>query len=98
MLQIPCPHCGPRDEVEFSCGGEAHIARPKESDALSDAEWADYLFMRTNPKGVLAERWCHTLGCRRWFNVLRDTGSDRILAVYRLDEPPPAEDEDGGEV
>ena len=87
MLQIPCPHCGPRDEVEFSCGGEAHIARPKESDALSDAEWADYLFMRTNPRGVLAERWCHTPGCRRWFNVERDTVSHEILRVYPLGEP-----------
>ena len=87
MLQIPCPHCGPRDEVEFSCGGEAHIARPKESDKLSDAEWADYLFMRTNPKGVLAERWCHTLGCRRWFNVERDTVSHEILRVYPMGAP-----------
>ena len=87
MLQISCLHCGPRDEVEFSCGGEAHIARPKESDALSDAEWADYLFMRTNPKGVLAERWYHTLGCRRWFNIERDTVSHEILRVYPLGEP-----------
>ena len=28
MLIITCPFCGPRDEVEFACGGEAHIARP----------------------------------------------------------------------
>ena len=69
MLQIPCPHCGPRDENEFSCGGEAHIARPTQPDTISDVEWADYLFMRSNPKGALAERWCHTLGCRRWFNI-----------------------------
>ena len=27
MLQIPCPWCGPRDEIEFSYGGEAHIIR-----------------------------------------------------------------------
>ena len=26
MLRITCPHCGPRDESEFSCGGQAHIA------------------------------------------------------------------------
>ena len=87
MLQIPCPHCGPRDEVEFSCGGEAHIARPKESDALSDAEWADYLFMRRNTKGVYLERWVHQHGCRRWFNVERDTVSHEILRVYPMGEP-----------
>ena len=28
MLLIPCPWCGERDETEFRCGGEAHIARP----------------------------------------------------------------------
>ncbi|MFO1061925.1 MAG: sarcosine oxidase subunit delta [Dongiaceae bacterium] len=28
MLLITCPYCGPRDEEEFSYGGEAHIARP----------------------------------------------------------------------
>ena len=28
MLLIPCPWCGPRDEIEFHYGGEAHIARP----------------------------------------------------------------------
>ncbi len=87
MLHIECPYCGRRDENEFSCGGEAHIARPQEPAALSDAEWADYLFMRTNPKGVLAERWCHGVGCRRWFNVERDTVSHEILRVYKMGEP-----------
>jgi len=87
MLQIACPHCGPRDENEFSCGGEAHITRPTQPDTISDAEWADYLFMRSNPKGVLAERWCHTLGCRRWFNVERDTVTHAILRVYAMGAP-----------
>ncbi|MEQ1611156.1 MAG: sarcosine oxidase subunit delta, partial [Hyphomicrobiaceae bacterium] len=27
MLLIECPHCGPRAEIEFRCGGEAHVAR-----------------------------------------------------------------------
>ena len=89
MLLISCPWCGPRDETEFHCGGEAHIVRPKDPDSLSDAEWADYLFMRTNPKGVHRERWVHTQGCRRWFNVLRHTLTHRILAVYRIGEKPP---------
>ncbi len=87
MLQIACPHCGPRDENEFSCGGEAHIVRPTQPDTISAAEWADYLFMRSNPKGGLAERWCHTLGCRRWFNVERDTVTHAILRVYAMGAP-----------
>jgi sarcosine oxidase subunit delta len=91
MLLIPCPWCGARDETEFRYGGEAHIARPRNPDALSDAEWADYLFMRSNPKGQLRERWVHSLGCRRWFNVVRDTVTHQIVAVYRMGEAGPAE-------
>jgi heterotetrameric sarcosine oxidase delta subunit len=89
MLLIPCPWCGPRDEVEFHYGGEAHIVRPADPDAQGDAAWAEYLFMRANPKGVIAERWVHRNGCRRWFNLLRDTVSHRILLCYRIGETPP---------
>jgi len=89
MLLIACPWCGERDEREFSCGGEAHIARPVAPETLSDDAWADYLFMRRNPKGSHFERWVHTHGCRRWFNLARSTVDHRILAVYRIGEPPP---------
>ncbi|MDX1423025.1 MAG: sarcosine oxidase subunit delta [Kiloniellales bacterium] len=89
MLLIPCPYCGERDETEFSYGAEAHIVRPADPEALSDAEWADYVFMRPNTKGVLLERWVHSHGCRRWFNVARDTVTYRIHAVYKIGETPP---------
>lgn len=90
MLLIECPWCGPREETEFHYGGQAHIARPEDPAAVSDADWGAYVFLRDNPKGVFAERWCHTAGCRRWFNALRDTVSHRVLAVYRMGEPRPA--------
>jgi heterotetrameric sarcosine oxidase delta subunit len=90
MLLIPSPWCGPRDEIEFQYGGEAHIARPADPDTLDDAAWAGYLFMRSNPKGPFAERWVHSAGCRRWFNLLRDAATHRILAVYKLGDPPPS--------
>ncbi len=89
MLLIPCPYCGPRSEEEFSYGNEAHIPRPKEPDKLNDAEWAEYVFMRSNTKGVFLERWMHAQGCRRWFNVARDTVSYEILAVYEMGAPRP---------
>lgn len=89
MLRIACPWCGVRDEAEFRYGGQAHIERPPNPDALSDPEWADFLFMRDNPKGVFRERWVHTAGCRRWFNVKRHTVTHEILAVYRIGEPGP---------
>lgn len=92
MLLLPCPWCGPRDEVEFRYGGEAHIARPADPDALDDSAWAEYLFMRSNPRGAFAERWVHSASCRRWFNLLRDTASHRIVAAYRIGESPPARD------
>ena len=89
MLLIHCPYCGARAESEFSYGGEAHIARPKDPDSLSDAEWADYLFMRSNTKGVFLERWVHSHGCGRWFNVARDTLTYEVLAVYEMGKKPP---------
>ena len=89
MLVITCPWCGPRDEAEFRCGGESHIARPADPAGQSDAEWADYLYMRTNPKGTQYERWLHVHGCGRWFNVARSTVTHEILAVYRMGEPKP---------
>jgi sarcosine oxidase, subunit delta len=89
MFLIRCPWCGERDQVEFAYGGEAHIARPPESGTMSDKEWAGYVFQRSNPKGVHAERWNHQAGCRRWFNMLRNTATDDIVAVYRVGEPKP---------
>ena len=61
MLYIPCPNCGPRNETEFHYGAAAGVAYPN-PDQLTDAEWADYLFIRANPKGWLAERWVHFAG------------------------------------
>ena len=88
MLVIPCPHCGPRDEIEFVCGGEAHIARPLAENKITDAEFADYLFIRDNPKGVFLERWRHSAGCRQWFNVARDTVTHEIIEVYPMGSLP----------
>ena len=90
MLLIPCPYCGvERPEIEFRYGGEAHVARPLDPAALSDSEWAQFLYFRSNEKGPHAERWRHVSGCGRFFNVMRDTVSDRILAAYKAGEPRP---------
>jgi sarcosine oxidase subunit delta len=49
MFSIHCPYCKePRDQNEFSPAGEAFIARPENPEALSDEQWADYVFYRTN--------------------------------------------------
>ncbi len=89
MLRIDCPWCGPRDEVEFRYGGQAGIATPADPDAVDDTAWADYLYMRDNPKGPFTERWCHSAGCRRWFNAIRDTSTYAVLAVWPAGAPAP---------
>jgi len=90
MLLIPCPWCGPRDEIEFHCGGQSHVQRAEPYDQVSDETWSNYLFNRVNPKGLHLERWVHNGGCRRWFNLARDTATHRIALAYKMGEAPPA--------
>jgi sarcosine oxidase subunit alpha len=89
VLLIRCPWCGPRDEIEFRYGGQAHVTYPADPETLSDEAWADYLFLRDNPRGPFHERWMHAAGCRRWFNAVRDTATHAFLTTYRYDEEPP---------
>lgn len=89
MLLIPCPHCGPRPEIEFRYAGEAHVARATDPGAVNDQDWAEYLYFRSNPKGVHFERWRHVSGCARFFNCVRDTVSDKILTTYPAGEKKP---------
>ncbi|MFQ5562321.1 MAG: sarcosine oxidase subunit delta [Parvularculaceae bacterium] len=94
MILIHCPYCDEkRPEVEFAYGGEAHIARPDDPSALSDEEWADYLFVRSNSRGVHFERWIHAHGCARYFNAVRNTVTDKFLITYNTGEPKPSERE-----
>lgn len=96
MLLITCPYCGERPELEFRYAGEAHIARPLDPSQLDDAQWAEFLYVRSNPRGVHAERWRHIHGCGRFFNAIRHTVSDAFIATYKVGEPRPARA--GGEV
>lgn len=92
MLLICCPHCGARPELEFVYGGEAHIARPSDPASLDDQSWANFLYMRSNPKGLHAERWRHFHGCGRFFNLQRDTMSDAIVSTYEAGQPAPTKE------
>jgi heterotetrameric sarcosine oxidase delta subunit len=80
VLLIPCPFCGPRDESEFKYGAESGVAMPAGPAAQDDAAWGEWVFVRSNPKGPLDERWYHSHGCRRWFTLRRDTSTDEILS------------------
>ncbi len=79
MFLIPCPHCGPRAQTEFSYGGDARRTRPTE-DAGADA-WFDFTYVRDNPKGPHREYWQHVGGCRAWIAVERDTVTHEILSA-----------------
>ncbi len=96
MLLIPCPWCGPRNETEFRPGGEAGIRRPENPEAATDTQWADYLFLRTNPRGRQRERWVHVNGCRRWFDVERDTVTHAVHGSAPPGEPIGADTEGRG--
>jgi sarcosine oxidase subunit delta len=90
MLLIRCPYCEEdRPEVEFTYGGQAHIARPLDPSTLDDAQWEGFLYLRDNRRGMQAERWRHIHGCARFFNALRHTVTDKFLATYKAGEQPP---------
>ena len=79
MLLITCPWCGPRAQIEFTCGGDASVVRPADPDAVSADEWLDHVYLRDNPRGPHDEWWQHTAGCRSWIKVRRDTWTHRMI-------------------
>ena len=90
MLLINCPYCQEeRPELEFRNAGEAHVLRPRNIGDISDEAFEEFFFIRSNPRGAIAERWRHVHGCGRFFNAIRDTVSDRFVTTYRAGEPKP---------
>ena len=83
MKLMPCPMNGLRNISEFVCGGEV-VSMP-EPNSCSGREWADYLFMENNTKGVVREWWLH-VATSYWFIAERDTASNEIIKTYPADE------------
>ncbi len=93
MFYIYCPYCQEhREEVEFHASGQAHLARPADPDNCTDEEWGQFLYFRENPRGLHREMWVHATGCRKFFNIERDTHSYEIKNVYKIGDTPPVED------
>ncbi len=86
MILIPCPHCGPRAQIEFTYGGDATVRRPDPGTA-SDTEWLDHVYLRDNPRGPHLEWWQHTGGCRAWIRVRRDTLTHQVLGAWPATGP-----------
>ena len=87
MFLIHCPYCGEhREEEEFHAAGQAHLPRPADPDSLSDEQWGNYLYFRKNPRGVHRELWVHAAGCRKYFNIIRNTQTYEIYGPYQTGE------------
>ena len=90
MLLIRCPYCEEeRPELEFRNAGEAHIARSANMAGESDDDFEKFFFIRSNPKGIIYERWRHMHGCARFFNAVRDTVTDKFIMTYKAGQPKP---------
>ena len=79
-MRIRCPHCGERDNGEFSYLGDAAPQRPDGLEASAEA-MHDYVYLRDNPAGTIRELWYHASGCRSWLVVTRDTRTHAIESV-----------------
>lgn len=78
MMLIPCPFCGKRNESEFIFGGPVGTDRP-DPNAVSDADWVEYLTVVPNPLGPVREKWWHARGCGEWLTIRRDTRTHDIV-------------------
>ena len=80
---MTCPLNGPRNIDEFIYGGA--VKSMPDPVSGTDEDWADYLFMNDNRKGVVREWWFH-VPSSYWFIAERDTGTDEILRTYPPEE------------
>lgn len=78
MMQIHCPHCGPRAQAEFTY--ERTVDSIVAPDATCEAAM-ETLFTRTNPRGLDEEIWRHTYGCRAWMVLTRHRVTNEISDV-----------------
>ena len=87
MLLIRCPYCGSRGlKLEFSYGGEAHIARPTPPDSGNARMTVGGVPVPAQQSAVdvHAERWRHVRGCARFFNArARHAAPIKFIATYK---------------
>ena len=83
MKMMPCPMNGLRNITEFICGGE--VEDMPDPTTGSDHEWAEYLFIENNTKGIVREWWMHT-PTSYWFIAERNTATEVIIKTYPASE------------
>ena len=81
-----CPFCWlvPNAEnaapTNFAFGGEVK-SRPRQG--ANEEAWFQYIYTKANEAGEQKEWWFHRNGCRKWFQALRDTRTNTVLATWR---------------
>lgn len=80
-MRIVCPYCGERGNEEFTYLGDASPVRPDPAGADAAGKFAEYVYLRDNPRGTIREFWYHTAGCHAWLVVTRDTVTHEIKSV-----------------
>ena len=78
MKRMHCPLNGLRNISEFVCGGE--VEEMPGVDA-SVRDWADYIFLENNMRGITREWWFH-VPSSYWFIAERDTSTDETIRTY----------------
>ena len=79
---MQCPLNGPRNISEFIYGGD--VKTMPNPVVGSNYDWAEYLFLEDNQKGIVREWWMH-VPTSYWFIAERNTATDEIINTY----PPP---------
>ena len=83
MKQLLCPLNGLRNISEFVCGGE--ITEMPDLNNSTDRDWAEYLFINENKKGIVIEWWQH-IATSYWFIAERNTETNEIIRTYPATE------------
>jgi len=91
MKIVHCPINGPRPLQEFHYGGE--VRDMPDPAAVSDAEWADYVFNRNGQPGIKTEWWYH-IASGTWFIAERDIVNDQFVRTYLPGDTPVENDHD----
>jgi sarcosine oxidase subunit delta len=78
---LACPECGERSAYEFRFGGEVK-SRPQ--PGASEDAWYRYIYTKANEAGEQKEWWFHRNGCHQWFQALRDTRTNTVLATFDM--------------
>ena len=78
-FQLDCPNCGIGPVWEFHFAGPSR-QRPEPDDAaVTERQWAEYLYNRPNTGGEQTEWWYHRSACKTWFLARRDTRTNQVL-------------------